>query len=359
MVKLFERNSTRLTVSEFYDNYKSGKYNFNVSYQRKSDVWSEDKKSFLIDSILKNYPIPAIFMRPKVDNSTGKTVYDIVDGKQRLEAIIGFIDGRVPLTSYFAEDDFFANGNNSTADKISGLYFTEIKERNKEFTDYIKQFWTYGLNVEYLYEENEELVSSVFDRLNRNGEPLTYQELRNAKYSKSKLLSTIHKLSKDDFWSDKLDRLESVRMEDEEFISELFFLILEDGILESSQSNLDALYDKYQNESEKIDAAVIKFNAVVEFIKGLSINFAKYKRICWTTHLYGLFTFAWYCVKNNINADSVKDKLQSLYKEYFKKGNTYEGILKKYKDSASSRTASQTQRTRRLEALLEYCNIIY
>ena len=56
MAKLFERKSTSLTISEFYDNYTSNKYRFDVTYQRKSGVWSEDKKSFLIDSILKNYP---------------------------------------------------------------------------------------------------------------------------------------------------------------------------------------------------------------------------------------------------------------------------------------------------------------
>ena len=106
MAKLFERKSTSLTISEFYDNYTSNKYRFDVTYQRKSGVWSEDKKSFLIDSILKNYPVPAIFLRPCVDNDTGKTVYDVVDGKQRLEAIVDFIENRIALTTYFAEDDF-------------------------------------------------------------------------------------------------------------------------------------------------------------------------------------------------------------------------------------------------------------
>ena len=70
MAKLFERKSTSLTLSEFYDNYQLGKYRFEVSYQRKSGVWSEDKKSFLIDSILKNYPMPAIFLRPCVNTDT-------------------------------------------------------------------------------------------------------------------------------------------------------------------------------------------------------------------------------------------------------------------------------------------------
>src|SRR5699024_5769366 len=119
---------------------------------------------------------------------------------------------------------------------------------NSDFPDYIKQFWTYSLNVEYLYEQNEELVATVFDRLNRNGEPLTYQELRNAKYNDSILLKTIKTLVKDDFWHDKLARLKSVRMEDVEFISELFFIILEDKVLDSSQKVLDELYNKYQDD---------------------------------------------------------------------------------------------------------------
>ncbi|HEX2945697.1 MAG TPA: DUF262 domain-containing protein [Clostridia bacterium] len=139
MIKFFDRNSTSLTISEFYDNYKTKKYNFDVGYQRKSNVWAEDKQSFLIDSILKNYPMPAIFLRPKVDNNTGRTVYDVVDGKQRLQSIVSFIENRIPLTSYFSEDILFIN-KNEIEDQISGLFFEQIKEQEVLFGDYIKQF---------------------------------------------------------------------------------------------------------------------------------------------------------------------------------------------------------------------------
>ncbi len=174
MAKFFERNSTKLTISEFYDNYSLKKYNFKASYQRKSNVWVEDKKSFLIDSILKNYPIPAIFMRPIVDEN-GKTKYDIVDGKQRLQAIINFIEGKIPLTMYFAEDRFLDEESRQLAENVAGKKFEDIK-KEKESGEYVKQFWTYTLQIEYLYEDDLDLVSSVFDRLNRNGEPLNPQE---------------------------------------------------------------------------------------------------------------------------------------------------------------------------------------
>ena len=357
MAKLFERKSTSLTISEFYDNFVLKKYRFDVAYQRKSGVWSEDKKSFLIDSILKNYPIPAIFLRPCVDTQTGKTVYDVVDGKQRLEAIVDFIEGKIALPSYFAEDDFIDEANLAQAGEIAGLTFEEIKRKNSDFPDYIKQFWTYALNIEYLYEQKEELVASVFDRLNRNGEPLTRQELRNAKYSGSQLLCTLNELASDHFWDEKLSRLKSVRMENVEFVSELFFIVMEGKILESSQNVLDELYEKYQSSSNLIQNGVQSFSEIVSYINDLQIDFTTLKRLCWTTHLYSLFSLAWKLKILKIPAAEIRDCVNAFYTEYFSRSTQYEGCLRKYKDAASSRTRSEVQRSNRLDALLEFCGI--
>ena len=60
----------------------------------------------------------------------------------------------------------------------------------------------------------------MFDRLNRNGEPLNPQELRNAKYSTTPLLKLIKELSNISFLQDKRERLKIERMEDEEFVSD-------------------------------------------------------------------------------------------------------------------------------------------
>ncbi len=357
MAKLFERKSTSLTISEFYDNYILNKYRFNISYQRKSGVWSEDKKSFLIDSIMKNYPVPAIFLRPCVDTNSGKTVYDVVDGRQRLESIIDFIENKIPLTTYFAEDDFIDDTNLPTANEIAGLTFDEIKGKNTEFPDYIKQFWTYALNIEYLYEQREELVASVFDRLNRNGEPLTRQELRNAKYSGSIVLATIKELTNNPFWADKLARLKSVRMEDIEFISELFFLVAEDKILESSDDILDDLYEKYKDDAVTINDAKKSFVEILSFLSALNLNASVNKRLYWTTHLYTLFSVAWKWHKTGVQPSDVESKLKEFYTKYFSKDVPYEGALEKYKAAASSRTGSVGQRRNRLDALLEYCEI--
>lgn len=358
MAKLFERKSTSLTISEFYDNYVLKKYRFNTTYQRNSGVWSEDKKSFLIDSILKNYPMPAIFLRPCVDTVSGKTVYDVVDGKQRLETIVAFIENRIALTSYFAEDDFIDETNIEKASEIAGMTFEEIKRKNSDFPDYIKQFWTYALNIEYLYEQSDELVASVFDRLNRNGEPLTRQELRNAKFAGSAILNAVKELSAEAFWGDKLSRLKSVRMEDVEFISELFFLILEGKILDSSQDVLDMLYEKYRDNIYEIERAKIEFRETLCSIEKLNIDFGLFKRLCWTTHLYSLFSLVWKMDSIDIDVTKKSNQIKQFYIEYFSKDTEYRGSLKKYKDAASSRTRSESQRTNRLQALLEFCDIL-
>ncbi|WP_407074996.1 DUF262 domain-containing protein, partial [Reyranella sp.] len=42
----------------------------------------------MIDSILRNYPLPAIFLYKREDE--GRLVFDVIDGKQRLESIFKF-----------------------------------------------------------------------------------------------------------------------------------------------------------------------------------------------------------------------------------------------------------------------------
>lgn len=57
----------------------------NRRYQRKL-VWTLEEKQKLIDSILKDYPIPAILLAEKEGR------YEIIDGLQRLHAILSFIE---------------------------------------------------------------------------------------------------------------------------------------------------------------------------------------------------------------------------------------------------------------------------
>ena len=50
-------------------------------YQR-NKVWNDSAKSYLIDSIMRDYPIPPIFLRDKLNLQERKTIREVFDGQQ-------------------------------------------------------------------------------------------------------------------------------------------------------------------------------------------------------------------------------------------------------------------------------------
>lgn len=343
---MLDRSSNNISISEFYENHLLGKYDYDPPYQRKS-VWDSERKSFLIDSILKNFPIPPIFLRKHVDVKTGKTRYDVVDGKQRLTSIIEFIEGKIALPDYFGEDKL-------APEELNGLKFNELDT----YPEYKSRFWKYEIPIEYLDFENNSIakntIENIFDRLNRNGMPLNYQELRNAKYHNSKLLEVIIELSKEEFWKKHLKSL-STRMEDIEFISELLFELLEDKIFNSSNKELDDLYEKWI-EKFKDEKFAVKtkedFRSVTDLIVKFDLDYNKYG-ISGISHLYGIWCFSHYCFKNNISVDLVKEKINLMFRYLSEKMFNNES-LKLYKESMSYRTRSKSQREKRLNAIINF-----
>jgi uncharacterized protein with ParB-like and HNH nuclease domain len=87
-------NLTSTAISILYEQYTLGNIDLQPKkYQRKL-VWPFKSKVYLIDSILQGLPIPKFFLQIKVNSTTGKTIYDMVDGQQRLSTIFEFIQGR-------------------------------------------------------------------------------------------------------------------------------------------------------------------------------------------------------------------------------------------------------------------------
>ncbi|TKI26310.1 DUF262 domain-containing protein [Bacillus cereus] len=344
---VLNRRTNNITISEFYENHLLDKYNYEPDYQRKGNVWSIEKQSFLIDSLMKNYPIPPIFLHTKTDVSTGKTKYFVIDGKQRLSAIVKFINNEIYLPENFGDDKF---GD----EKLNGLKFNEIGSDS----EYKNNFWKYSIPIEYVDTEDKGIVNRIFDRLNRNGEPLNDQELRNAKYNNSKLIETVRDLAGIDFWKIRLgDVVETFRMEDDEFISELMFTLLEDSTIDAKPITLDLLYEKWDKGFNKTpnlkDDVSNRFKEITQFLTELEINYEEYK-IKGVSHLYGLWGFAIYCIKHSISPIVVKDKLDEFFK-LLRSGHLEIKEAQLYKNSMSYSTKSKGQREKRINSLIKFC----
>ncbi|WP_175614787.1 DUF262 domain-containing protein [Piscibacillus halophilus] len=347
---ILKRDSNNITISEFYENEMLQKYNYDPEYQRKSDVWSIEKQAFLIDSIMKNYPIPPIFLHVEIDNESGKTIYHVIDGKQRLTAIKNFIEGSLSLPENFGDDEY-------GSEDLNGLNFKDINPNSP----YKNNFWKYRIPIEYVDTDNPEIVNTIFDRLNRNGQPLNDQELRNAKYSDSAFLQLVKKLSVNCFWKNRLNNIvEVTRMEDEEFISELIFTLLE-GTIDAKPKTIDELYDKWVLRFESNETLLKDINdrflVITKYLSGLNIDYEGHK-IQGVSHLYGLWGFSISCLENDLKAEDVRSKLDNFFEQLRSKDvKIKDKSVERYSHSMSYSTKSKGQRKKRISALCDYCDI--
>jgi hypothetical protein len=343
-MKILERNSNNINIATFWENFQLKKYNFDPDYQRPSDVWSYTKKSFLIDTILKNFPMPPIFLHQHIDSNTGKTIYDVIDGKQRLTTIISFINNEVRIPDDFSNDTY---GD----EVLNGLFFKDFDE--KELSEWKKVFWKYELTIEYVDTDQIDIVNNIFDRLNRNGEPLTNQELRNAKYHNSNFYKLIERCANIEFWQYPLSKLEKNRLEHHEFISELLFVILENQLFASDRTQIiDDLFSKYAVSEFKNDESTFdEFVKITEIIKSFELKLDKYS-IFGVSHMYGIFGLAWHMFENNIQIPDIKTKLDNFFTNLREKNN--DPFTLEYQISMNAGTKSRARRVRRINALLEY-----
>ncbi|MES2440232.1 MAG: DUF262 domain-containing protein [Verrucomicrobiota bacterium] len=342
-MKTLTRETNTITIATFWENHLLKKYNYNPPYQRKS-IWSDEKKSFLIDSILNNYPIPPIFLHQKIDNETGKTSYDVIDGKQRLDSIVQFIENKIPTSSEIEDEN---------QSEFSGCYFKEFD--SPSLAPHKSQFWKYSIPIEYVDSEDWNVIDDLFDRLNRNGEPLQGQELRNSKYYNSPLLKLVTEFSKIPFWNDRLMHLDVSRMEDLEFISELVFELLEGKPLSANQKILDSMYEKHANPSDPIKLKS-DFEKVTDFMRQLDLDYSEYK-ITGVSHLYGIWCLSSACYKSGIEASTISELLKGFFVELRSIDNPSSEVLD-YKKSMSSRTKSEGQRRLRLDSLMSNIGLL-
>ena len=152
-------------VSLIKDVFKQGNYNLRPDYQRRI-TWNTKKRSKLIESLIVNIPIPPIFL---YEYDFDK--YEVMDGLQRLTAIIDFYNNEYRLTGL------------EEWEELNGKNYNNLPEKVKEGIDRRQ------IQVVTLLKESSTSVQAdkirrlVFERLNTGGVTLLPQEIRNAVYN--------------------------------------------------------------------------------------------------------------------------------------------------------------------------------
>lgn len=198
-------------------------------YQRRGGLWSREDKAYLIDSILNEFDIPKIYIADftYVDTSLNqkKKQYAIIDGKQRLEAIFDFFDGKISLN-----DDF-----QYTADPIidvSGLNYKDLKGK---FPSIAERFEQQVLDVVSVITNDEARINELFVRLNRN-KPLTGAEIRNA--MQGQVPGVLRELSDHEFFRNNI-RFQTRRGEDRNAAAKLLLIEFRGGFTDVKRTHLD------------------------------------------------------------------------------------------------------------------------
>jgi hypothetical protein len=102
-----QRRSTSQDISWFLDLKRNGQIEMDPPYQRRS-VWNSKDRRFFLDTIFRGYPCPPIFLHKTLGDGQ-KTVYAVVDGKQRLQTIFMFAENGISLASDYGDDRFYGN----------------------------------------------------------------------------------------------------------------------------------------------------------------------------------------------------------------------------------------------------------
>lgn len=211
-------------------------------FQRESDVWTQVKKSRLIESVLLGLPLPSFYFSE--DPETNKLL--VVDGLQRLCAFSDFcITKKLKLKGM----QFLTGLEGWTYDKLDRTQIRRIKSLK--------------VTLNTLRKNTPQRVKLViFQRVNTAGVPLTAQEMRNALYQKkaTDLLKEMAKL--DSFSKATGGKIPSKRMTDCDFANRFvaFYLYRNDYDGNLDEFMGDALEKVNKMQQQEIDFILKTFD---------------------------------------------------------------------------------------------------
>ncbi|MEH3121529.1 MAG: DUF262 domain-containing protein [Sphingomonas phyllosphaerae] len=158
-------------VERVYGNYNERRFVVNRRYQRKL-IWTIEEKQAFIDSILRGFPVPLILLAESASRSGNDL--EIIDGMQRLDAIVSFIENRYSVAGQFFDLETMA----VTKELVDRRALAQKQPKMERSACVAIASYLVPLSI---YEfADEQAIDTIFRRINSGGRQLSRQELRSA-----------------------------------------------------------------------------------------------------------------------------------------------------------------------------------
>lgn len=203
-------------------------------------VWDNGKASRLIESLVLNIPIPALYF---AENQDAK--YEIIDGHQRVRSIVRYMNNEFSLSGMAVLREY------------KGLRFHQLPEREQRFLR-MRTLRTILISI----DSHPNMRFEIYERLNTGAILLNAQELRNSIY-RGRFNNLLHELAKASAFRELIGtKMPRRRMVDEELILRFFSLHFE---LDQYRTPLKRFLNEFMRKyKEASDSDILQFRSIFE-----------------------------------------------------------------------------------------------
>ncbi|MCS5491794.1 DUF262 domain-containing protein [Algoriphagus limi] len=267
-------DSRTYSINDFLEWHDKKQLVLSPKFQRRS-VWTDNARSYLMDTIVRGKPIPKVFIRQSINVQTRQSIREVVDGQQRLRTILSYLNDGFQISKRHNE-------------KYGGYYFSQLDSVDPDIQSFILN---YEISADLLVNMSDSEILDIFSRLNSYSVTLNEQEKINANhFGPFKVLADRISHKYNEFWLENgiINSQNILRMNDVTLVSDLIIAMCE-GI--QSKKQIKSYYNKYENEFPYDEKLLEKqFDETIEVIQQIfpsGLKSTEFRRI----HVfYTLFT---------------------------------------------------------------------